>query len=238
LGISADTEIFCFARPAVFWRVKNSGASTLSGNSTSTPSLAETGAGLGSIIARRFFHMIVTRPRLSPGSISSAGRVAFAPIMFVWPNSFLMESGHFSASADNGTRMESSTETRGAALTPPAADAADADATGAGNGIGAVAAGCGTGETDLTGAGLGVVAMGFRTNVGGSSAAADENGIGADGTTAAGAAGVGAPGAGLGGAAMVFGAAAAGGATGVGTAGLAAGAGALGGGVGAALTGA
>ena len=79
-GISADTETFCFARPAAFWLAKNSGASTLSGSSTSTPSWTETGAGLGRIIERRFFQLTVTRPLLSPGSMSTAGRAACAVV--------------------------------------------------------------------------------------------------------------------------------------------------------------
>ncbi len=136
---------------------------------------------------RRFFHRIVTRPRLSPGSISAVGRAAFAPVISVWSNSFLMASGQFSASADNGARMKLSAGTCaagngifGAALKSPAAGADEG--------------------------GVGVARTG----------GAEKTGLsGARGMAAAGAAGVGATGAGLGAAAMVFGATVGDGVTGV-----------------------
>ena len=177
-GISADTETFCFARPAAFWLAKNSGASTFSGSSTSTPSWTETGAGLEWIIARRFFQRTITRPLLSPGSMSAVGRTTCAFIKSAWISSILMASGHFSASADNGARKEFPTGTVGAAigifgavLNPPVAGMAGAgggaEKTGLTGAGGTGAADPARGDENGIGAGLGAAVVVLGTTVGG-----------------------------------------------------------------------
>src|ERR1039457_111369 len=170
--MSASTETFCFASPAAFWLEKNSGASTLSGNSISTPSWTETGAGLGRIIVRRFFHETDTRPRLSPGSISEAGRAACAPIKSAWTSSRLIASGHFSASADSGARTGFPTGICGAMLKLSATGAAGAGEDGIRNGIGASGTGGGVEKTGLTGltGGAAGAAAGATANAAGTGA--------------------------------------------------------------------
>ncbi len=112
-GISSVTEVFFGPAAPFFWRAKNSGARTLSGNSSSVLSWTETATAADLIQERRSRHAKTTRPRLSAGSIRFAGRVTCAFSKSNWLISSFNASGQFSKSTASDTSSGGSAETCG-----------------------------------------------------------------------------------------------------------------------------
>src|SRR5271170_5166484 len=77
LGISSETETFFWAAP-FFWREKNNGARTFSGNSSSIPSWAETATAADLIHERKSRQEKITRPRFNAGSTRLTGNATWA----------------------------------------------------------------------------------------------------------------------------------------------------------------